>query len=204
MISERLESIPKGECTNKNLEEINSTHKNQEEDSTIYHPFTMSNLSKPIEIDTGQKHNEYSSEPAKTFIHTEPSSLPSDCSIMNIQESSGKSMRTTQSHPKMSRMPRPPVLFKVGRTAKSLGSISLGNSSENSFGSNSITPKINVEDDTELGSSSAGTSTILNNKKGSGIVVVTKQIHSQDSLRSNNGRNNQTLFTTESPIDSKG
>ena len=123
---------------------------------------------------------------------------------MNIQESSGKSMRTTQSHPKMSRMPRPPALFKVGRTARSLGSISLGNSSENSFGSNSITPKINVEDDTELGSSSAGTSTILNNKKGSGIVVVTKQINSQDSLRSNNGRNNQTLFTTESPIDSKG
>ena len=179
-------------------------HKNQQEDSISYHPSTLKNQSKPIEIDTGQKQDECSSEPAKTFIHSEPSSLPSDCSIMNVPESSGKSMRTTQSHPKMSRMPRPPALFKVGRTARSLGSISLGNSSENSFGSNSNAPKINVEEDNEIGSSSAGTSTILNNKKGSGIVVCTKQINSQDSLRSSNGRNNQTLFTTESPIDSKG
>ena len=164
----------------------------------------MNNPSKPIDIDTGQKQDEFSSEPSKSIIHSEPSSLPSDCCIMNAQESSGKSMRTTQSHPKMSRMPRPPALFKVGRTARSLGSISLGNSSENSFGSTGNTPRINVEDDTEIGSSSAGTSTILNNKKGSGIFVSTKQINSQDSLRSSNGRNNQTLFTTESPIDSKG
>ena len=183
---------------------MKDTHKNQEEDKIIVHPSTLNNPSKPINIDIGQKKDEFASESAKSLIHSEPSSLPSDCCIMNVQESSGKSMRTTQSHPKMSRMPRPPALFKVGRTARSLGSISLGNSCENSFGSNGNTPRINVEDDTEIGSSSAGTSTILNNKKGSGIAVSTKQINSQDSLRSSNGRNNQTLFTTESPIDSKG
>ena len=106
----------------------------------------------------------------------------------------------------MSRMPRPPALFKVGRAARSLGSISLGNSSENSFGSTINAPKINIEDEkhNEKVASSGGGSTILSSKKGSGNIVISKQINSQDSLRSNAGRNPQTFFTTESPIDSKG
>ena len=125
---------------------------------------------------------------------------------MNIQEASSMPMRPTQSHPKMSRMPRPPALFKVGRAARSLGSISLGNSSENSFGSTINAPKINVEDEkhNEKVSSSAGGSSILSSKKGNGNITLSKQINSQDSLRGNAGRNPHTLFTTESPIDSKG
>ena len=157
-------------------------------------------------IDSGQDRQQTFTEPTEVFNNSGASSLPLDNSMMNVPESSVKSIRPTQSHPKMSRMPRPPAMFKVGRTARSLGSISLGNSSESSFGSTSNPPRINVEDEnfTRNGSSSAGASTILNSKKGSGNISMSKQINSQDSLKSNSGRNPQTLFTTESPIDSKG
>ena len=128
-------------------------------------------------------------------------------SISFVPTSSTKSIRTTQSHPKMSsqrpaRMPRPPTLFKVGRTTRSLGSIS----HDNSFGLNSNNPNLNGEDDNSSFnvSSSTGANAVLSNKRGSGNIPISKQINSQDSLKSSNGRYQQNLLTNESPIDSKG
>ena len=127
-------------------------------------------------------------------------------STITVPDLSNISMRPTQSHPKMSRMPRKPTLFKVGRTTRSLGSISVSASSENSLGTNISNPKANVEDETpnHKGSSSAGPSTALVGKRGAGNSIMTKQVNSQDSLKSINSRNPQNLTTNESPIDSKG
>ena len=181
---------------------------NDEDDKEIcdVKPTITAQESEGLEIDSCHDKQYAFPEQTTTFIHSDPSSLPLDNSMMNIQESSVKSIRPTQSHPKMSRMPRPPAMFKVGRTTRSLGSISLGNSSENSFGSNSNTPRINIEEEhlNQNNSSSAGASTTLHGKKGSGSIPSSKQINSQDSLKSGSGRNPQTLFTMESPIDSKG
>ena len=126
--------------------------------------------------------------------------LPNEKSLAEITGSRGRSMRPTQSHPKMSRMPRQPIIFKAGRTARSLGSIS----NENSLESNA--PKLNAEEEqlSPNSSFSAVTSTLLVNKRGSGSIPISKQINSQDSLKSSNGRHPQSLINNDSPIDSKG
>ena len=117
----------------------------------------------------------------------------------NVAEASLKTIRPTQSHPKMSRMPQPPTLFKVGRTARSLGSISSGQPTENSSGT-----KINAEEENLYlnGSSSTGTSSSISaNKRVGRSTPIVKQINSQDSLK---GKTQQNLLISESPIDSKG
>ena len=129
-------------------------------------------------------------------------SIANEKSLAEITGSSGRSMRPTQSHPKMSRMPRQPILFKSGRTARSLGSISSENSIEISINA----PKTNAEEEQLSPNSSFRTvsSTLLVNKRGSGIIPLSKQINSQDSLKSSNGRFPQSLTNNDSPIDSKG
>ena len=123
-----------------------------------------------------------------------------------LTNSSAKSLRTTQSHPKMSRMPPPPTLFKVGRTTRSLSSLSASVLHDNSLalGSNNTTSGDIGDNSNSSASSGTCTNMILGGKREGGSITLSKHINSQDSLKSSNGRWPKGLLATESPIDSKG
>ena len=161
---------------------------------------TAKELSDPKEIEVGSedKNNSLKFQNPNPGISDEQD-ITTERNPTNVAEASLKTIRPTQSHPKMSRMPQPPTLFKVGRTARSLGSISSGPPTENS---NST--KINAEDDNLYlnGSSSTGASSSISvNKRAGRSTPIVKQINSQDSLK---GKTQQNLLISESPIDSKG
>ena len=143
---------------------------------------TAKELSQPKEIEVGSedKDNLLKFQNPTQGIYDEQD-ITTERNPKNVAEASLKTIRPTQSHPKMSRMPQPPTLFKVGRTARSLGSISSGPPTENS---NST--KINSEDDNlypNESSSTGASSSISVNKRAGRSTPIVKQINSQDSLK---------------------
>ena len=161
---------------------------------------TAKELSEPKELEVGSedKNNSCNIQSPIPGINDEQD-ITTERNPTNAAEASLKTIRPTQSHPKMSRMPQPPTLFKVGRTARSLGSISSGAPTENSNNT-----KINAEDENLYlnGSSSTGASSSISvNKRAGRCTPIVKQINSQDSLK---GKTPQNLLISESPIDSKG
>ena len=153
---------------------------------------------KELEVESEDKNNLCKLQNSPPVINEE-NDITTERNPTSVAEASMKTIRPTQSHPKMSRMPQPPTLFKVGRTARSLGSISSGAPTENS---NST--KINSEDENLYlnGSSSTGASSSISvNKRAGRSTPIVKQINSQDSLK---GKTPQNLLISESPIDSKG
>ena len=184
----------------------NSEVLNRDTDNTIITDcdentsLTTKELSEPKEIEVGSedKNNSLKFQNPTPSINDEQD-ITTERNPTNAAETSLKTIRPTQSHPKMSRMPQPPTLFKVGRTARSLGSISSGAPTENSNNT-----KINAEDENLYlngSSSTVASSSISVNKRAGRCTPIVKQINSQDSLK---GKTPQNLLISESPIDSKG